>query len=168
MEEIYELQERIRKNATSKVAGTKIVEDSRGQKRVPGEPEGVKVRVSSGLTKIVFYKKGAYTVARLYNVLDSAEPIDLKPEVSAALEMVLVGAANCTPKQFKDLVESSPRIKPYLNDFTFRIVMDAFYERIVAGPRRNFEKQQFEQSTAKLKQAMGQSMLRARNNENTL
>ena len=168
MEKIYELQERIRKNAISKVPVPKIVKDCRGQKRVPDEPEGVTDRVSSGSIKIVFYMKGPHTVARLYNVLESAEPIDLKPGVSAALETVLVGAANCTPKQFKDLVERSTHIKPYLNDFTFKIVMDAFYERIVAGPRRDFEKQQFEQSTAKLKQTMGQSMLCAINNENTL
>ena len=113
LNKLFELQERIRKNTTSKSEAQKFVEDVRKKNHAPDEPIGTLGRVSAGLMKVVFYKdsKSPYVIARLYNVLESAQPFDLTPEASRALQTAFEAGANCTPKQFKDLLEKDSNIK---------------------------------------------------------
>ena len=145
-EKLYELQDRIRKNAISKKDNLKIVEDLRGKNsKVPGEPANVLTRVTPrrGDKKIVFYQKSpGVIVARLYNIIDSAEPFDLKPEVSQALQMIFESAANVTPKQFKEYIENDINLKKMAHNPTLNMVIDAFYEVLIAEPRYAYEAQE--------------------------
>lgn len=140
MEKIYELQARIRKNATTKKFQELIIEHF-------GK------RDKSGVFGSVYYRGNKMEFSRVdvnvtkcvaYNIM-GFERVELNPTDTELLEFLFFGGGQCTPAEFKKLCEDKMQLG--YRDFSkgspaLDVVVDFWHDKIIGAPLRAWQQAQ--------------------------